>query len=105
MPLMKKSVSRLIKPKRKNGMWLLYARGADGNLRWNIVRNISTRVPKKPYRVTYFLNPRGNIYILHPEIVLCKGPLKITFDNYSFACFLPKEWAGKRVSRKVEVIK
>jgi len=60
-------------------------------------------VPSIPYRLTYFLDPNGKYKVVcsvyedsYPRIKLRRIELDV--------CFLPKAWAGLRVSRKVEAI-
>jgi hypothetical protein len=66
-------------------------------------------VPKPPYRVTYTVVANGTY-----EVVSDAGDAGIRKDNWfnewgnqkrMSVCFLPREWIGLRVSRKVTPIR
>jgi hypothetical protein len=64
-------------------------------------------VDKINFRITYYLNPKGDYKVI-PETKRSKWYTRAIYSlrgHRSFpACFLPEDWEGKRISRKVEVL-
>lgn len=61
----------------------------------------------KRYRVTYAQSPKGELIVRYTCVCTDVRPYGETFRNGEFVntCFIPKSWAGHRVSRKVEPIR
>ena len=70
------------------------------------IREYFGRLPKAPYKVTYRENPRGQFraallgnYSIHIRRHNKYGEFGV------IACFIPNDWDGLRVSRKVTPIR
>ena len=69
------------------------------------------KTPSPPYKLTYNIDPRGGFRIDsdNPHVTLIKidpiGGDYYSVRNKIYACFLPRDWIGYRVSRKVEAIR
>ena len=75
--------------------------------RWVCVRDHFPRTPDTPYKLTYSLNPRGNL--VASIVNVFPGIKRRDSINKSglIVCFLPHSWCkkGLRVSRTVERMK
>jgi hypothetical protein len=99
---MRKSVSRVID--RDNGNLTAKVGGGQESIGVWEIENAFGKVPKTKYKVTYTLNQKGkykvgeqdnfDMYLDHPG--KHSGGMAI--------CWLPREWAGERVNRKVEIL-
>ena len=90
-----KSISRII-IESKNGDLALACNPRNQKYLEHAKEFFKGRVPTRPYRVTYTVNPRGAYEV--DENLLYR-------HQYSSVCFLPASWHGLRVSRKVTPIK
>jgi hypothetical protein len=98
---MRKSVSRVID--RDNGNLLAIVNKQEESIgAWEIEKAFG-KVPKHKYRVTYTLSEKGK-YLVEGDYDMpglhCPG------DHTSGmgVCWLPREWGGYRVNRKVEIL-
>jgi hypothetical protein len=71
------------------------------------MREFGFVVPKEKYRVTYKVNPRGKLLVSYSLACADVRPFGPDSDESDFVntCFLPKNWHGLRVSRRVEAIR
>lgn len=75
-----------------------------------IYKKLFGSVPKKNYKVVYYLNKNGKYYVNPPKSgstwarwpYLTIDPDHESFENdLAYVCKMPSRWFGKRVSRKV----
>jgi len=70
------------------------------------VELIVGRAPQQVYRVTYRLHKRGAFRVRVVALGACPWikRVKMRGRSYLFVCFLPKEWDGERVTRRVTLL-
>ena len=93
---MKQSITRLIRPKGD--------RLVTANSSWreaSYVRNRGVYVPKRPYRVTFTLDPKGTMQAWTEWVQV--NQYSPHLGGY-VVCFLPHEWVGQRITRTVRTL-
>ena len=72
---------------------------------WEVKKGFCMKLPAgTKYRVTYTLDPAGKFTVEGKTYPWIKPP-GTKYDGRLCVCFLPLEWEGQRVSRKVRWIK
>src|SRR4030066_1168505 len=64
-------------------------------------RSLWKKLPLKSYKVTYTLDDTGPLEVIRRNIMMVRS---ITSNVEVGVCFLPKNWNGGKVRRKVEII-
>jgi len=77
----------------------------------NIYVQLFGSVPKRDYKVVYYLDSKGKYFVNPPKVAsnYCKWPF-LTLkpyesdgyeNNLAYVCKIPRQWYGRRVSRRV----
>ncbi len=81
-------------------------RAGDAVLDICVVKDFLRRIPRRRYRVTYRINPRGRLLYHQPSFHWGVGHVEHIITNLELpVCFLPPEWDGLHVSRTVMPMK
>jgi hypothetical protein len=101
---MRKSISRIINP--DNGFLIATVNKQKESIdRWEVEKAFG-KIPKSEYRVTYTLSEKGKYKVQEENdagSMLCLVHPGNHPSNMAI-CWIPFEWAGKMVNRRVEIL-
>jgi hypothetical protein len=94
----------------EDGLCIRKTRAGSGVRREEIRAAIGVKIPKnwEKYVVTFKISQRGSLMVGHDEYQNRSIPTILRYKRTRaayFACFLPNDWVGYRVTRFMKVLK